>query len=435
MIDSPSNGEIRQFIAALRFSPEAAYQALAPNPDRFAPIAIRNADESDPRDAARIATLLQRFAREASDTGSLVAMLQAIPHGSPHLNMVAMETAQQIIRRSSGDDDDSMALRAETLSNLSERCEVEGDAPAGRMASEESVRLFRVLATRESRYAPKLVAALKYLAKRCSATGEHSQALAAAGEAVELAMNLATDEMGVRRVIDALDVLANRFSLAGDAASAWTTTLRAIEWLDLAAAQGIEASEERAMVRLRQSTLLTRLQRFEECLPLADEAALRMRELAHANPHSYAHLYMNAVDLAAGCRVKLGLPPSGEMLQGEARQFFEQLAEQHPRRYAPRLMKYLAWESAMIASTGSAEMALHLAAKAAELVPLVTTHHDGGHALDQGHVLMHLAELLRGAGKLEAASETVEAAMERYEAAGASHPVAASCREAAARFI
>lgn len=79
---------------------------------------------------------------------------------------------------------------------MSERCEVEGDPPAGRMASEESVRLFRELATREPRFTPKLVAALKYLAKRCSAMGEHSQALAAAGEAVELAMNLATDEKG-----------------------------------------------------------------------------------------------------------------------------------------------------------------------------------------------------------------------------------------------
>lgn len=48
---------------------------------------------------------------------------------------------------------------------------------------------------------------------------------------------------------------------------------------------------------------------------------------------------------------------------------------------------------------------------------------------------MHLAELLRGVGKLEAASETVQAAMERYEAAGASHLVAASRREAAARFL
>ncbi|MFM7101361.1 MAG: hypothetical protein ACKO3N_09335 [Verrucomicrobiota bacterium] len=189
------------------------------------------------------------------------------------------------------------------------------------------------------------------------------------------------------------------------------------------------------MVRLRQATLLTRLQRFEECLPLADEAVLRMRELAHANPQSYAHLYMNAVDLAAGCRVKLGLPPSGEMLQGEARQFFEQLAEQHPKRYAPRLMKYLARESAMIASHGPAGVSLQLAAKAAALVPIVTRHHEGRHALDQGHVLMHLAELLRGVGKLEAASETVQAAMEQYEAAGASQPVGASRREAAARFL
>lgn len=58
MIDSPSNGEVRKFVAALRFSPESAYQTLAADPDRFAPIATRTADESDPRDAERIAMLL-----------------------------------------------------------------------------------------------------------------------------------------------------------------------------------------------------------------------------------------------------------------------------------------------------------------------------------------------------------------------------------------
>ena len=63
MIDSPSNGEVRQFVAALRFSPESAYQTLAGAPDRFAPIAIRTADDSDPRDTERIAMLLQRFAK------------------------------------------------------------------------------------------------------------------------------------------------------------------------------------------------------------------------------------------------------------------------------------------------------------------------------------------------------------------------------------
>ena len=189
------------------------------------------------------------------------------------------------------------------------------------------------------------------------------------------------------------------------------------------------------MVRLRQATLLTRLQRFDECLPLADEAVLRLRELAHASPHSYAHLYMNAVDLAAGCRVKLRLPPSNEMLQGEARQFFEQLAERNPRRYAPRLMKYLARESAMVAANGPAEEALRLAEKAAALVPVITGHHQDRHALDQGHVLLHQAELLRTAGRLEAAARSVQAAMERYDAAGATHPVAMARREATVRLL
>lgn len=42
------------------------------------------------------------------------------------------------------------------------------------------------------------------------------------------------------------------------------------------------------MVRLRQATLLTRLERFDECLSLADEAVLRLRELARAHAHGHA---------------------------------------------------------------------------------------------------------------------------------------------------
>ena len=189
------------------------------------------------------------------------------------------------------------------------------------------------------------------------------------------------------------------------------------------------------MVRLRQSTLLTRLQRFEECLPIADEAVELLQGLAHRSPHAYAHLYLEAVDLAGGCRVQLGLPTSEFLPRGEARAFFEPLVAADPRRHAPRVMRYLARESAMVEADGKSDEALRLAARAAVLVASVSEHHANRHAIDQGHVFIHCAQLQLARGNVVAAEDAVLRAIERFGAAAETQPAAAEWLDSARLFL
>jgi len=359
-------------------------------------------------------------------------ILEGIPHGSPHLMRLAVTLAKDIAMRLAADPSTAASLsRAEVLSNLSERLEAAGDPLAGRAASEESVRLFRACSGSDPSVIPQLVAALKCLAKRCSSVRDHAAAVAAATEAVEIAVSITEGLTGVRRVVDALDVLANRQSIAGERELALATTMRAVALLDSLEEQVATLREERAMVRLRQSTLLTRLHRFEECLPVIDEAVDLFQGLARQSPHAYAHLYLEAVDLAGGCRVRLGLPPSEYLPRGEARAFFEPLVAADPRRHAPRMMRYLARESAMVEADGNSDEALSLAERAASLVAAVSEHHANRHAVDQGHVFIHLAQLHLARGNASVAAEAVRRAIERFGAAAATQPAAAQWVDAA----
>lgn len=433
--ETPSNRQVRQFEAALRFSAESASQILCGNPSYFLPLAIKLADDEGPEDAERIVTLLQLLIVGATGAEMAKPIFWGIPHGSPRLSRLAIEAGKVLLLQVPADDELNRATRAEVLSELSERYEVIGDPSEGRRVSEESVRLFRVLAAENPAYQPKLIAALKYLSKRCSSTGEPCRAVELAAEAADRALEIADDLQGLRRFIDALDILANRQSIAGDAEGAWTTIKKADAMLGLGQAQGAELVEERAMVRLRQVTILTRLRRFKECLPIAEEAVERMQALAYGAPHSFAHLYLNAVDLAAGCRVTLGLSPSSEILQGEARAFFEVLVQEDPRRYAPRFMKYLARESAMVASSMEVERVVDLAERAAELAITVAAYHGNLHAIDEGHVFVHLAKCRLDRGQFEAAIHAIRSAESRFAAASTMNPAAAKWRQAAEEFL
>ena len=156
---------------------------------------------------------------------------------------------------------------------------------------------------------PKLVAALKCLAKRCSSGAITSPRLPSRNGSGRVAISIAEGLAGVRRVIDALDLLANRQSIAGDGACAGHHNAGG----GAARIDGRtrrEPERRRAMLRLRQSTLLTRLQRFEGASPWSTKPWRCSGGMAQQSPHAYAHLYLEAVDLAGGCRVRLGLPTS-----------------------------------------------------------------------------------------------------------------------------
>jgi tetratricopeptide (TPR) repeat protein len=431
-----SKRDLRILAASLRFNPEEALGMLLENPDACLPQIVRIADQDPPDDAARIVLVLQEFSARANTVAMDLQILQCIPHGSPHLTGFATDLAKGIAARLAADATATGAMiRAEVLSELSERCEAGGDPLNGLAASMESVRLFRDLSAKDAQVLPKLVAALKCLAKRCSSARDHAAAIRAATEAVEIAISIADDLTGARRVIDALDVLANRQSIAGERELALTTTMRGVALLDSLGEHGEALIEERAMIRLRQSTLLTRLQRFEECLPIADEAVELFQGLAHQSPHAYAHLYLEAVDLAGGCRVRLGLPISGFLPRGEARAFFEPLVAADPRRHAPRLMRYLARESAMIEADGKSDEALRLVQQAVAMVATVSEHHENRHAMDQGHVFIHCAQLQLARGNMAAAVEAVHRAIERFGAAAETQPAATAWLDSARAFL
>lgn len=427
----------RRFLTAyLRFNADAALAMLRDNPEGCLPEVVRIADEESPADAEQIASLLLRYSEESASTAEHLRILEAIPHGSPHLTGLAVDLGRGIASLLATDDAAaSVLIRAEVLSDLSERLETAGDPLAGRAASEESVRLFRAYSKEDASVLPRLVAALKCLAKRCSSGRDHVAAVTVAAEAVEIAISIAEGLTGVRRVIDALDVLANRQSIAGEQELALATTMRAVTLLESLGEHAASLSEERAMLRLRQSTLLTRLHRFEECLPVVDEAVELFQGLAYQSPHAYAHLYLEAVDLAGGCRARLGLPTSEYLPRGEARAFFEPLVAVDPRRHAPRMMRYLARESAMAEAEGKSDEAMALAERAAAMVPTVSEHHANRHATDQGHVFIHLAQLQLGRGNAAAAGESVRRAIERFGAAAEMQPAATAWLDSARHFL
>lgn len=431
-----SQKDRRLLAAFLRFNADAALAMLRDNPEGCLPEVVRIADEESPADSEQIASLLRRFSDECASIVEDLRILEAIPQGSPHLTGLAVDLGRSIASRLATDDTaSSVLMRAEVLSDLSERLETAGDPLAGRAASEESVRLFRAYSKEDASVLPKLVAALKCLAKRCSSGRDHVAAVAVATEAVEVAISIAEGLAGVRRVIDALDLLANRQSIAGERELALATTMRAVALLESMGEHAASLSEERAMLRLRQSTLLTRLQRFEECLPVVDEAVALFQGMAQQSPHAYAHLYLEAVDLAGGCRVRLGLPTSECLPRGEARAFFEPLVAADPRRHAPRMMRYLARESAMAEAEGKSYEALTLAERAASMVLSVSEHHANRHAIDQGHVFIHLAQLQLGRGNVSAAGESVCRAIERFGVAAETQAAAAEWLDSARQFL
>ena len=431
-----SQKDRRLLAAYLRFNADAALAMLRDNPEGCLPEVVRIADEESAEDAGQIASLLRRFSEESICIAEDLRILDAIPHGSPNLTGLAINLGRSITARLATDHTAaSVLMRAEVLSGLSERLEAAGDPLTGRTASEESVRLFRAYSTDDPSVLPKLVAALKCLAKRCSSGRDHVAAVAVATEAVEVAISIAEGLPGVRRVIDALDVLANRQSIAGERELALATTMRAVALLESLGEHAASLSEERAMLRLRQSTLLTRLQRFEECLPVVDEAVELFQGLAHQSPHAYAHLYLEAVDLAGGCRVRLGLRTSEFLPRGEARAFFEPLVAADPRRHAPQMMRYLARESAMAESEGKSDEALALAERAAAMVLAVSEHHADRHAMDQGHVFIHLAQIELGRGNAAAAAQSVRRAIERFGVAAETQPAAVVWLDSARQFL
>jgi cob(I)alamin adenosyltransferase len=101
------------------------------------------------------------------------------------------------------------------------------------------------------------------------------------------------------------------------------------------------------------------------------------------------------------------------------------------RRHAPRMMRYLARESAMVEAYGNSDEALSLAERAASLVAAVSEHHANRHAVDQGHIFIHLAQLHLARGNASVAAEAVRRAIERFGAAAATHPAAAQWVDAA----
>ena len=89
--ETPSNRQVRQFEAALRFSPESASQILCGNPSYFLPLAIKLADDEGPEDAERIVTLLQLLIVGATGAEMAKPIFWGIPHGSPRLSRLAIE--------------------------------------------------------------------------------------------------------------------------------------------------------------------------------------------------------------------------------------------------------------------------------------------------------------------------------------------------------
>lgn len=417
--------QIREFCAWLRFKPESAYQALCQSPADYLPVAIAQAEQCDPGDFRKIEALLRRLITGDAAAAMARLLYDGIEHGVSRLNPLAIEAGRVVLEQLGGEEEWERAARADILGELSERLEAVGEPDAARTAAEDSVRLLRTLVSEDRSYAPKLVIALNILSKRCSSAGQPEKALRLALEAVDRALDLAKDLPGIRRYLDTLDVLANRQSIAGDDEAAWRTVTRADAVLAFAQEKGTRLEEEEAMIRLRQAMVLTRLDRYEECLPVAVEAVKLTRALAHRNEALFAPLYFNAADYLAGCRVNLGLPLDSEALIGEATQFFEGLVAWDPRRYRARLMQYLVRQSAMIAGDVASDESIELARRAADLADEIARENPATQVIEQGHTFVHLGKLHRSRGEREAAVAALQAGLARFEQAVTRQPSAA----------
>ncbi len=406
-----STGKLRVFTAALVHSPGLALRSLRRDPVQFIPIAVDAIQRADPHDEVAIASVLTRLLKGSQ--GRLMARLlfDGIPVGLAALHQVAIDAGTQLARSLKIRCEEDRIAKAEIWNTLSEFYAAAGDSRSGWRCGQRAVRLMRRLVSENRDHLPRLIIALQVQSKRCSEIGNHERAIRLAEDAASRALAAAKDLPSLRRYIGALDVLAQRFSMSGDDISATAESWKAFALLKDALAQGAPVAAELAVCELRLATVYTRRQSFEEALPHAESAALALQRCCHEDPNAFAYLYFNAVDLVVGARAALEMDASPEHLVGEARAFFQVLSKRFPKAFLPRLMMYLARESAALAGNGAIDVAIQRATQATDTARKVSELHGDRYSVDEGQVHLHLAQLHAGRGDTEAARQAVREAI------------------------
>lgn len=275
-----------------------------------------------------IAALRTLATDSSTDLGSLTTMANRLPLSSLNLGEWATEISQRIVedtRRLATDD----ATRLPDLANWSNILSVQlghlGRAEEGREASEESVRIFRELATaRTDAFLPNLAMSLTNLSNRLGELGRYEDALTAIGEAARIRRRLAAVRTDTLRPALAADLAGSLNDLSvhlgnlGRQEDALAAVNEAVNvYRQLAAARPDAFLPELATSLINLSNHLSGLGRQEEGLAAIKEAVTIFRELATARPDAFLPQLATSLH-NLGIRLDKALPEDSSAIIEEA---------------------------------------------------------------------------------------------------------------------
>ncbi|MFC8380839.1 tetratricopeptide repeat protein [Nocardia sp. NPDC057272] len=417
-----------------------------------------------------ITALDQIAATPGTPSDTLTTLHDAIPHQTRVLAATAATLTHALAEHYRHTD--NQPLLATSLNNVSVRLGALGRREDGLAASEEAVRIYRVLAEHHpDAYLPALATSLNNVSVDLGKLGRREDGLAASAEAVkirrvlaerhpdaylpELAMSLnnisvrlgalGRREDGLAAIAEAVKirrVLAERHPDAYLPDLAGSLNNISVDLGELGRREdGLAASEEavgiyRVLAERHPdgylpdlagslnniSTRLGALGRYEDGLAASEEAVGIYRVLAERHPDAYLPelaMSLNNVSVRLG---ELGRREDGLAASEEAVGIYRVLAERHPDAYLPNLATSLNNISVDLGELGSRGDGLAAAEEAVGIYRVLAERHPDAYLPDLAMSLTNISVDLGELGSREEALAAAEEAVGIYRMTAERHP-------------
>ncbi len=365
------------------------------------------------------------MAEDASVLFEIQGYLDANVHQSTALAQLAADVTgalAQASRQLPGQN----ALTAFHLNNLGVRLGALGRREEALAAAGEAVNIRRELAAaRPDAFRPNLAASLNNLANMLSDLGRREEALAAAGEASNVYRELAAARPDAFRpdLAASLNNLANRLSDLGRREEALSAAGEASNvYRELAAARPDAFRPDLAASLNNLANRLSDLGRREEALSAAGEASNVYRELAAARPDSFRPDLAASLNNLANMLSDLGRREEALAAAGEAVNIRRELAAARPDAFRPNLAASLNNLANRLSDLGRREEALSAAGEASNLYRELAAARPDAFRPNLAASLNNLANMLSDLGRREEALSAAGEASNLYRELAAARP-------------
>jgi tetratricopeptide (TPR) repeat protein len=350
-------------VQELGYEPELASRCLTGLDQRQAlrAITVLGRAAADEEDAGglleRLLPLVEQVvAGLPADLGLLVAIKDAIPFPSASLAAADRAVTRRILDLIPAGQSEH---RAAWLDRLSTSLIQTGRSAQAQAAAEESVAIFRKLASADPDYRPALGHSLISLGDCFSKLGDMTKAVSATKEAVSIyrKLSVADPDRYPLALANSLNHLSTHLRKQRRSAEALSVTEEAVAiYRELPATSpvGYRANLADLLISLGTQLLSDRSERSAEGLPTAEEGVAIYRELAVAQPDPYrADLASRLIDMTG----VLLLPKKGRSAEAlsmaeEAVAIYRELAVAYPYRYLPRVVSSLGTLSVALRRVG-----------------------------------------------------------------------------------